>query len=116
VQVFARDDALQALVPLLGLRVERGWRVVLLTVDAQGAVWVNLFCLVKESVVDDAFADVAFHVHRRLLLLLGVNHVLNRLQGCWVHIWFTLFTASLRLLLRGSLWCLNFAHLVQKSI
>ena len=80
-QVFRRHDALETLVFLLGFRVKCGRGIVSYTIDPQRAFRVDLFRFVKESVIDDGLADVAFHVLAGLLLLFGVYQGLDHFEG-----------------------------------
>ena len=62
VQVFTGYDTFEALVALLGLRVESGGSIMRLTINTQCAFRIDLLSIEQERVIDDALADVTFHV------------------------------------------------------
>lgn len=49
-------------------------------VDAKGAVGVDLLGLVEERVIDDALANVAFHVRRSFFFLVRVDQTLDHIE------------------------------------
>jgi len=81
VQVLASYDTLKALVALLSLRVEGRRRVMGNTVDTEGALRIDFLRFKQERVIDDCLADVAFHVGRGFLLLLGIDQLLDDFQS-----------------------------------
>jgi hypothetical protein len=84
VQVFRRNDTLQALVFLLCLRVEGSRRVMRRTIDSQCALWVDFLGLIEERVVDDRLANVTFHVGAGLFLRNGIDQALDDLECSWI--------------------------------
>ena len=84
VQVLFGHEALEALVFLEGSRPERGWGVVLLTVDAQSAVRELLSCIHQECIIDDFLTNVALHEGRCFLILLIVDESKDDLECSWV--------------------------------
>lgn len=81
VQVFRGHDTLQALVLLLCFRVEGRGGIMRHTIDSQRALRVDLLSFEQESVVDDSFADVAFHVGGSLLVVFLVDEAIDDIKG-----------------------------------
>lgn len=61
-QVFALDQALETLVFAVRAREECRWSVVLRTVDSQCTLGKLLRRIEQESLINDLFIDVTFHV------------------------------------------------------
>ena len=77
VQVFGRNNTLEALILLLSLRIEGSRGIMRGTVDSESAFRVDLLGLDQECVVDDSLAYVTFHVSTGLLFLLWVNQTVD---------------------------------------
>ena len=80
VKILHGYNTLETFVALLGLRVEGGRCIMDVTVDPECALWVDLFGLIEEGVIDEGLADVSLQILTSFHLFVGVYQVFDHLK------------------------------------